>query len=93
MTPEEKRQFEEMQMKIEQMENSTSLDHVQQMLDILVPSRPEVTDTDVDLVVSVSGGAGGNVTVLDFPDRWLNFVIDGETYRVGAWLEKNDGAR
>ena len=89
MTPEEKIQFQEMKDKIQEMEENVSLLHVEQLLDILIPERPEVVDADVDVTISI-GSEGGSAQVLRFPERWLNFAIQGEIYRVGAWLKKND---
>lgn len=89
MSPE----LKQLQKRVEDLEAARNIDAVRNLLDFLIKDTPTVTDSDVATDISVTGGSGGTVTALDFPDKWIELRIQGKIYRIGAWLKENDSAR
>jgi len=92
MNEELNRKVEVLTQRIAELENAQNVNFLRNVQDYFIKGTPAVTDTDVDRSAAVSGGPG-SVTVLDYPDRWIEMIIDNEVYRVGAWLKRNDAAR
>ena len=78
--------------RVAQLETAQNVNALRSMQDYFIKGTPTVTDADVDRTAAVSGGPG-SVTVLDYPDRWVEMIIDNEVYRLGAWLKRNDASR
>ena len=87
------RKIDALTKRVAQLETAQNVNALRSMQDYFIKGTPTVTDTDVDRSVGVSGGGGGSVTVLDYPDRWVEMIIDNEVYRLGAWLKRNDASR
>ena len=94
MSPEEKQQFDEMKKQLEEakkqiaaLSNVSSTDFMERIVDSRVKKVTSVTDADVTLAQSVSGGGGGSVNILDFPDRWKVEQYKGSLYRTPLYLE------
>lgn len=51
----------------------------------LIQNVDPVTDTDIDVTVALTGEAQ-NITVLDYPDKFLRVLHNGKTYLVPAYL-------
>lgn len=83
MTPEEQRQFEEMKLQIEEIHRLIPAFDQSNILD----GYKGVTDADIDLTVSVSGGAGGSVVVPDFPDDLILIRYNGKIGRIPFYFE------
>ncbi len=92
MTPEERQQFEQLKKEIEDIKNASNNQAFYNFIRKLIKDKPTVVDSEIDRSITVGVG-GGTFSVLDYPDVWLNFTLDGEIYRVGAWLKKNDSSR
>lgn len=86
MTPQEREQFDALQKRVLELENTTNLDAYKSFLDLLVKDKPDVDTTQIDRTISIGAG-GGSAQVLDYPNRWVRIILDGKIYRLGAWLE------
>lgn len=75
MTPQERRQFEEMQRKLDQLSAIVPVD------DVLLKNMTQQT---------VIGSDGGTVTHIDLPDRGIVIKYKGKPYLIPAYL-LNDG--
>ena len=78
------------------LENAQNLNAVRSLLDVLIKDTPDVTDADVTLSLSDTVGSEGgtvNFDVLDFPDRWIELRLNGEIYRIPAYLKRLDSSR
>ena len=87
MTPEQLQIFEDMQKRIDDLENVKNNNTIQLTVDTLVKRVTTVTDTDIDRMITVGIG-GGTFDVLDYPDMWLVFKYKGKLYRMGAYEEE-----
>jgi len=76
MTPEEKRQFEELKKEVAEIK---SADGYAMITDSIFIDSRDVTDTDVQISTAI-GGMGGTVNHLDFPDRWAVLRYKGKPY-------------
>lgn len=86
------RKIDALTKRVAQLETAQNVNALRSMQDYFIKGTPTVTDSDVDRTAAVSGGPG-SVTVLDYPDRWVEMIIDNEVYRLGAWLKRNDASR
>lgn len=92
MTPEQLEQFEQLKRDVEDIKSANTNQAFDNFVRRLIRDKSNVTDANVDRSITVGAG-GGTFQVLDYPDIWLNFTLDGKVYRVGAWLKENDASR
>nr|AKH48007.1 hypothetical protein [uncultured marine virus] len=82
MSPEERQEFEDLQRKVEDLsrpENAMKIERVIFNDDLVVDN------TQVERTASVSGGGGGNVDVMDYPDRWIVMRHGTKAYIIPAY--------
>lgn len=75
MTPEERRQFEEMKTKLENMERSIRFDGFR-----------GANDSATQRLVSIGMG-GGSFYVTDHPDDYIKTTHDGKVVRIPVFIE------
>lgn len=85
-----------LEQRVAKLEQAQNLNAIQALLDFLIKDTSNVTDNDVTLALSDSVPVGGgtvNFNVLDFPDRWIELRLNGEIYRIPAYLKRLDSSR
>lgn len=85
MTPEDRKQFEEMKQKLQSIVDVQNLDFIEKLVDNQIKRFTNVIDADVTLAAVDDNG--DTVNVLDFPDEWKIIEYKGSLYRVPIYLE------
>lgn len=85
MTPEEKTKFEEMEARIKKLESTENEMAYQGVIRKFIKRMPNVPDTAVDRLITITIGAGGGSDteqILDYPDYWFEVEFNGSLYWV-----------
>ena len=81
MSPEEKRQFDELKQQVSELaRHNSSIDRFADITDNIFINNKDVDDDQVTTTINVVGGEGGTVDALDFPDRWVVLRYKGQPY-------------
>jgi len=82
MSPEEKRQFEELKKQVKELSEPINVARIQR---IMFRDDKNVTDSQVN-IATVIGDSGGTVNHLDFPDRWLIIEHRKKSFLIPAYF-------
>lgn len=95
MSPEEKRQFEDMQRRLNELEKAQNENAIANFQDKIIvkralfddtnPGTTGVVDTNTYLKTTTIGVGGGTVTTLNAPENLIEYVYKGKKYNIPAY--------
>jgi predicted metal-dependent peptidase len=86
----------ELEKRVTELERAQNVPAMESLMEYFIKNVTDVTDANVGTIISITipdGGGTDTASVLDYPDKWLEFRYKGELYRIGAWLKRLDSSR